>query len=601
MQGIEINDYILNYMDNDMTSLAVMLTGEWGSGKTYYIKNELIPHLNNNNKKYCVVSLYGSKSIDDIAKAIFFELYFKKINKKRSLKKESGKIFGKTILRTSLHLLGAEFNEGDMKNFYKSVDLTDTLVILEDLERSGIDIVEVLGYVNNMLENDGIKVLFVANEDSILNKPLLSPNPIIREIEKIKNKGEETVVNDEESITIENKYKKIKEKTIGDTLIFTQDYDVSVKEIIKKYEKIEGGELLKTLNISEISELVRDYCYGNLRTFIYATQKTVELFKTFSFEQQQDISFIRNTYYSNIIFAGNCKAKGFPEWNERIFNYSSDLGNSKYPLFRFAYNYFKWNQIDEEIINKDYDEYCVLKMSNADLAEEDKDLNIIFNHYVSEEEKVIDSVEKIKEKIINNTIPYYFYPRLLENLIRIKSLLNIDYSYIKEKMIINLKKKDSKLYSDYFSYRYLSLDDDEEKEYCSVIGEIEEVIEKKNEEIDFSYKPDDIVDLKDRITKTQLYIENNHMFICRFSVSSLVKMLFQSTSEQIMLFRSMMYHVYGRVNKQYSEKQDIDELKNFKEALINEKEKSGDKLDRIQVFQMEKLILEIGSFLTKLS
>lgn len=34
----QLNNTIKNYLDNDKTNSAIMLTGEWGSGKSYYIK-----------------------------------------------------------------------------------------------------------------------------------------------------------------------------------------------------------------------------------------------------------------------------------------------------------------------------------------------------------------------------------------------------------------------------------------------------------------------------------------------------------------------------------------------------------------------------------
>ena len=34
-----LNNYILHYLLKDKTGTAIMLTGEWGSGKTYYIEN----------------------------------------------------------------------------------------------------------------------------------------------------------------------------------------------------------------------------------------------------------------------------------------------------------------------------------------------------------------------------------------------------------------------------------------------------------------------------------------------------------------------------------------------------------------------------------
>lgn len=41
----ELDAYIKDYTKNDKTNRAIMLTAPWGSGKTYYIKNELIPSL----------------------------------------------------------------------------------------------------------------------------------------------------------------------------------------------------------------------------------------------------------------------------------------------------------------------------------------------------------------------------------------------------------------------------------------------------------------------------------------------------------------------------------------------------------------------------
>lgn len=59
-----LNNYILHYLLKDKTGTAIMLTGEWGSGKTYYIENKLVPFLKEHNATSVVVSLYG---LDDIS------------------------------------------------------------------------------------------------------------------------------------------------------------------------------------------------------------------------------------------------------------------------------------------------------------------------------------------------------------------------------------------------------------------------------------------------------------------------------------------------------------------------------------------------------
>ena len=72
MTVTELNNYIKHYLEEDKTHTAIMLTGEWGSGKTYYIENELIPFLQDGKKNKCVViSLYGLEDILEISKSIY--------------------------------------------------------------------------------------------------------------------------------------------------------------------------------------------------------------------------------------------------------------------------------------------------------------------------------------------------------------------------------------------------------------------------------------------------------------------------------------------------------------------------------------------------
>ncbi len=42
---------------------------------------------------------------------------------------------------------------------YSSVDLSKNCLFFEDVERSNIEITKLLGYVNNLVERDGVKVL----------------------------------------------------------------------------------------------------------------------------------------------------------------------------------------------------------------------------------------------------------------------------------------------------------------------------------------------------------------------------------------------------------------------------------------------------------
>ena len=50
MKAVELNSYIKRYLEEDKTHTAIMLTGEWGSGKTYYVENILVPFLQREKK-----------------------------------------------------------------------------------------------------------------------------------------------------------------------------------------------------------------------------------------------------------------------------------------------------------------------------------------------------------------------------------------------------------------------------------------------------------------------------------------------------------------------------------------------------------------------
>ena len=150
MNDQEYNLYIENYLRNDKTKSAIMLTAFWGMGKSYYIQNSLIPHLERDGVKKCVVvSLYGLNDTKEISKAIYLELRTKRLNVKGE-KQEAGKNVAKTKLKGGLSMAGINLSVKE-----------------EDLERSSISIKQVLGYVNNLVEQDGVKVLLIANESEI--------------------------------------------------------------------------------------------------------------------------------------------------------------------------------------------------------------------------------------------------------------------------------------------------------------------------------------------------------------------------------------------------------------------------------------------------
>ena len=159
MKQRELNEYIKHYLEQDKTHSAIMLTAPWGTGKSYYIQNSLIPFIDTEEERKCiVVSLYGIKEVQEISKAIYLEVRAKSLMKK-SEKISASKLICKTIIKgvASYFNVDLSMSEADLQRLYESINLAGKLIILEDLERARIDIIELLGYVNSLVEKIGLK------------------------------------------------------------------------------------------------------------------------------------------------------------------------------------------------------------------------------------------------------------------------------------------------------------------------------------------------------------------------------------------------------------------------------------------------------------
>lgn len=281
MTNDELNEYIKHYLEEDKTHSAIMLTAPWGTGKSYYIQNKLMPFIDSDEEKRCiVVSLYGLKDLHEISKSIYLEIRAKAFAKK-SEKLSTGKLIGKTIIKgiASFFNVDLSMKEEDLQKMYESIDLTGKLIILEDLERSNIDIIEIMGYVNNLVEQDGVKVLLVANEEEIIKE---EKQKIESESEAVKNildgysKQKELPKLKEDA----KDYLHIKEKTISDTINFVAPLSESIKQIMASFDCEYFDTLLQEKNsdiIKEIIGKIGNQQNINLRSFIFACQKTTDI------------------------------------------------------------------------------------------------------------------------------------------------------------------------------------------------------------------------------------------------------------------------------------------------------------------------------------
>lgn len=191
MHAKEITETIKKYMQCDTIGLqALVLHGEWGSGKTYYCENDLKPALKELGIKVCRVSLFGVSDYDEICNRVlaswlhFSENSTKRIDATKNVFKKGAIDVSKSIASKRLAKNGIQVSiKPDL--LLSLIGMNKVLVILDDCERSSFahDDRSFLGFVNNMVENHGWHVMLVRNQPLSFEDDCSIEKAVISQIE----------------------------------------------------------------------------------------------------------------------------------------------------------------------------------------------------------------------------------------------------------------------------------------------------------------------------------------------------------------------------------------------------------------------------------
>ena len=64
---MDLKDVIYDYLKNKFINYAILIKGEWGSGKTFFVKKNVVKRYDN----ALYISLYGISSIDKLSYKIY--------------------------------------------------------------------------------------------------------------------------------------------------------------------------------------------------------------------------------------------------------------------------------------------------------------------------------------------------------------------------------------------------------------------------------------------------------------------------------------------------------------------------------------------------
>ncbi len=293
----DLVESILDYIRADYTDYAIMINGEWGSGKTYFWNNKIrnkIESMQVNGKKLTTIymSLYGISNLEEISKKIFIETtqLMDKNLKKYMNSNEQTTIpeYAKTGLDMA-NFFGVTQN-GDKIDYEKFFSTDDKVLCFDDLERANVDVIDILGYINNFVEHDHIKTIIICNEkelstklksNNIEMKTFIATYLLDKEKKLFENnkpmveKIQDTI---EDVFDKANDYERIKEKLIGETFEYQPEFTYIINGILMRYERY--PELIRFLksNTSLIISTFEKSGTRNLRILKHALADFKKIF-----------------------------------------------------------------------------------------------------------------------------------------------------------------------------------------------------------------------------------------------------------------------------------------------------------------------------------
>ncbi|WP_318480335.1 P-loop NTPase fold protein [Photobacterium leiognathi] len=245
---MEINKHIVDnlhyYLSLSSPEYAFLLCGEWGVGKTHFI-DEYIENLSEEKFKLIKISLFGLKNISDINGCIFQKLH--PVLGSKYARLAGNVIKGALSMGVKLDInsdgasettLNTKLEKLNISEFFSDKKSKEIVLIFDDLERSEISTVEVLGFINELVENSKLKVVLIANE-------------------KVLIEGSNGDV-----------YRDFKEKVIGKTFEIKHDFSSILCDFLKGYSVSEYKDVIQSVydqsklkNLRKFKQSIDDFEY----------------------------------------------------------------------------------------------------------------------------------------------------------------------------------------------------------------------------------------------------------------------------------------------------------------------------------------------------
>lgn len=659
----ELVESVMDYIRKPYTDHAIMINGEWGSGKTYFWNNKVkskIESADINGKRYKTIymSLYGISNLDDISKKIFIEMN-PSLNK--SIKKviENGNITNiPEYVKTGIDMANSfGFMQMNEKiDYSKFFEIDDKVLCFDDLERANLDVIDVLGYINNFVEHDHMKTILICNEKE-LSKKLKSSNiemktfiatyilnnegkirpdtPDIEgeededlEIDSADNKPMVELIEDkiEHIFDKANDYERIKEKLIGETFEYVPEFNYIINGVLMRYEN--NPQLIQFLrkNSNIITQTFNRSGTRNLRILKHALNDFQKIFETtkryypdttdlvlkslliftiaISFEikagkitkdKLKDINSLEE--YRTILVASKVLK------DNRQF-YIKEFDNNYYFTFKTDYRFFKF--VEKYVRTRIFDMKTFKDDMDAILALENKSQMPSYKRLLTEDywkiedtefnNVVTEAMEDIKAGRLQ--LAEYFKLYVIFNFFIQKGLVDIDLEYLKLTFIngMNVAAATSKYCKDIDAYMMGTnlVEPDDNINYILEHFNNLNLQTKEKEYIEISKELFEMI--PDRVDKMSDKFVEEHLDIPimkYYNMNTLFERILLLSNEDIVLVKDLIAARYQNVKDITNEDRNIRLLKQAMEDYIR------GKVPTIKIILIEDFIKTLDMILLK--
>lgn len=623
----EIVDSFLKYLDDTIYNYAYMIDGSWGSGKTYFVKEILIPAIEEHErmhkdrcpeyieKKILYVSLYGIVNTEEVSRLLYLELHrinadnLKKDTNSEIVKKRNSKI--SSWLGTGAKIIADVVKDSkgiDLEKIFDKISsgfsLENCIFIFDDLERTSCNVNDILGYVNNFIEHDGIKVLLIANEKEINTVSQLDTNPnellvclqenldfdflehedkeqilSYNKVVGTKNKNTSKISLDRlrkraEVLFIRNKaYKQIKEKVVGETIKYQPDYLLMIKSLVEK--NVADNKELKDILMNKterINEIALYYDHINLRTFLFFLSKMVTLYNCLSDHLETIEKMIEYVFLISIKFKMGLEIE---EWKaDSEFAIKTVYGlfdfRNQCLAFHFVDDFILQGKSNPEKIKETVEIYEKFEQGNAEKSNDPA--NKLQSWWNMEEKLVKKLMDEILMKMKEKEYSFEIYPQILNNFVSL-TCIGIEDSYLET--LMNIMKNNIRNSSETVVFRrgYSSFIGEKDSElYAIKIKEINEIVNRKNN----IYQDEKIQDLLEDVNtwgeRVMNYVDEHrnavdNSFIYRSNPERILELINKSNSSNIEKFRHALSSLYSFSNIDEFYMEDYSNLKIIYDGL----------------------------------